>query len=77
MKKTITVFGATGTAGSACVDELLLQGVFQPRVLVRKRRPGLPRKLQTKNSAFTTAGRAAALRSGKSTQPSRPISFRR
>ena len=36
MKKTITVFGATGTAGSACVDELLLQGVFQPRVLVRK-----------------------------------------
>jgi uncharacterized protein YbjT (DUF2867 family) len=36
MKKTITVFGATGTAGSACVDELLRQGLFQPRVLVRK-----------------------------------------
>ncbi len=36
MKKTVTVFGATGTAGSACVDELLVQGVFQPRVLVRK-----------------------------------------
>jgi uncharacterized protein YbjT (DUF2867 family) len=36
MKKTITVFGATGTAGSACVDELLVQGLFQPRVLVRK-----------------------------------------
>jgi uncharacterized protein YbjT (DUF2867 family) len=35
MKKTVTVFGATGTAGSACVDELLRQAIFEVRVLVR------------------------------------------
>lgn len=36
MKKTVTVFGATGVAGSACVDELLKQGVFKVQVLSRK-----------------------------------------
>jgi uncharacterized protein YbjT (DUF2867 family) len=36
MKKTVTVFGATGVAGSACVDELLRQGVFDVQVLSRK-----------------------------------------
>lgn len=36
MKKTVTVFGATGTAGSACVNELIRQGVFKARVLERK-----------------------------------------
>ena len=35
MKKTVTVFGATGVAGSACVDELLRQGVFKVQVLAR------------------------------------------
>lgn len=35
MKKTVTVFGATGVAGSACVDELIKQQVFNVRVLVR------------------------------------------
>lgn len=42
MKKTVTVFGATGTAGSACVEELIRQGVFNARVLVRK--PGQEEK---------------------------------
>lgn len=36
MTKTVTVFGATGTAGSACVDELIRQGLFNVRVLARK-----------------------------------------
>ncbi len=36
MKKTVTVFAATGVAGSACVDELIEQNVFDVRVLVRK-----------------------------------------
>ena len=36
MKKTVTVFAATGVAGSACVDELLRQDVFNVRVLARK-----------------------------------------
>jgi uncharacterized protein YbjT (DUF2867 family) len=36
MNKTVTVFGATGTAGSACVDELIRQQRFKVRVLVRK-----------------------------------------
>jgi uncharacterized protein YbjT (DUF2867 family) len=34
-KKTVTVFAATGAAGSACVDELLRQGVFDVQILVR------------------------------------------
>lgn len=34
-KKTVTVFAATGTAGSACVDELLRQNVFDVQILVR------------------------------------------
>ena len=38
MTKTVTVFAATGTAGSACVDELLRQEHFNVRVLMR--RPG-------------------------------------
>lgn len=36
MKKTVTVFAATGTAGSACVEELLRMQQFNVRVLVRK-----------------------------------------
>ncbi len=36
MKKTVTVFGATGVAGSACVDELIRQGHFKVQVLARR-----------------------------------------
>ncbi len=36
MKKTVTVFSATGTAGSACVDELIRQKEFNVQVLARK-----------------------------------------
>jgi uncharacterized protein YbjT (DUF2867 family) len=36
MKKTITVFGATGTAGSACVEELIRLQTFNVQVLARK-----------------------------------------
>lgn len=36
MKKTVTVFAATGTAGTACVNELIRQNHFNARVLVRK-----------------------------------------
>ena len=36
MRKTVTVFAATGVVGSACVDELLRQDVFDVRILVRK-----------------------------------------
>lgn len=36
MKKTVTVFAATGVAGSACVNELIAQGVFNVQVLARK-----------------------------------------
>jgi uncharacterized protein YbjT (DUF2867 family) len=36
MKKTVTVFAATGVAGSACVEELLRQQLFNVRVLARK-----------------------------------------
>src|SRR5512137_421791 len=36
MKKTVTVFAATGIAGSACVEELLRMPQFDVRVLVRK-----------------------------------------
>jgi len=35
-RKTVTVFGATGTAGSACVDELVRQQRFNVQVLARK-----------------------------------------
>ncbi|HJV27693.1 MAG TPA: NmrA family NAD(P)-binding protein [Aromatoleum sp.] len=34
-RKTITVFAATGSAGSACVEELLRQDVFNVQVLAR------------------------------------------
>lgn len=34
-RKTVTVFAATGSAGSACVEELLRQDVFNVQVLVR------------------------------------------
>jgi uncharacterized protein YbjT (DUF2867 family) len=37
-KKTVTVFGATGVAGVACVNEFIRQGLFDVRVLAR--RPG-------------------------------------
>jgi uncharacterized protein YbjT (DUF2867 family) len=36
MSKTVTVFAATGVAGSACVEELLRQQLFNVRVLVRQ-----------------------------------------
>jgi hypothetical protein len=36
MKKTVPVFGATGTAGCACIDELIRQGMFNVRVIVRR-----------------------------------------
>lgn len=36
MKKTVTVYGATGVAGSACVDEMLDQGLFNVQVLLRQ-----------------------------------------
>ncbi|WP_116366672.1 NmrA family NAD(P)-binding protein [Parahaliea mediterranea] len=36
MKKTVTVFSATGVAGKACVDELIRQGHFRIKVLSRK-----------------------------------------
>jgi uncharacterized protein YbjT (DUF2867 family) len=36
MKKTVTVFAATGVAGTACVNELIRQNVFKVRVLRRK-----------------------------------------
>lgn len=36
MRKTVTVFAATGVAGSACVEELLDQQQFNVRVLMRK-----------------------------------------
>lgn len=35
MKKTVTVFAATGAAGRACVDELIQQDFFNVQVLVR------------------------------------------
>jgi uncharacterized protein YbjT (DUF2867 family) len=36
MEKTVTVFGATGSAGGACVEELIRQRAFKVRVLVRR-----------------------------------------
>lgn len=36
MRKTVTVFAASGVAGSACVEELIRQDLFNVRVLVRK-----------------------------------------
>jgi hypothetical protein len=47
MRKTVTVFGATGTAGSACVEELIRLQKFNVRVLARnsgqqEKRSGLP-----------------------------------
>ena len=36
MKRTVTVFSATGTAGSACVDELIRMQTFNVQVLARK-----------------------------------------
>ena len=35
-RKTVTVFGATGTVGVACVDELIRQKLFDVCVLARK-----------------------------------------
>lgn len=35
-RKTVTVFSATGVAGSACVEELLAQDLFKVRVLLRE-----------------------------------------
>ncbi len=34
--KTVTVFGATGVAGIACVNEFMRQGTFDVCVLARK-----------------------------------------
>lgn len=41
-RKTVTVFAASGTAGRACVNELLAQNVFDVRIL--KRKPGQQEK---------------------------------
>ena len=41
-RKTVTVFAASGTAGRACVNELLAQDVFDVKVLRRK--PGQQEK---------------------------------
>ena len=35
-RKTVTVFSATGVAGTACVEELLAQDLFDVRVLLRQ-----------------------------------------
>ena len=35
-RKTVTVFSATGVAGSACVKELLAHDLFNVRVLLRE-----------------------------------------
>ena len=35
-KKTVTVYGATGSAGVACVNEFIRQGLFNVRVLARQ-----------------------------------------
>ncbi|MCB1676914.1 MAG: NmrA family NAD(P)-binding protein [Halioglobus sp.] len=42
IRKTVTVFAASGVAGRACVDELLAQNLFDVRVLQRK--PGQQEK---------------------------------
>jgi uncharacterized protein YbjT (DUF2867 family) len=44
-RQTVTVFAATGTAGSACVDELLRQQHFNVRILSRA--AGQPEKTST------------------------------
>jgi len=44
-RKTVTVFAATGHAGTACVEELIRQDVFNVQVLVREGR------LQEKSSS--------------------------
>ncbi|MGL5809647.1 MAG: NmrA family NAD(P)-binding protein [Nocardioides sp.] len=44
-RKTVTVFGATGVAGHACVEELIATGTFRPQVLVRQ--PGQQEKTST------------------------------
>lgn len=35
-KKTVTVFGATGAAGVACVNEFIRLGLFNINVLARR-----------------------------------------
>lgn len=65
MRKTVTVFGATGTAGSACVDELIEQKLFDVQVLVRMGRDTDRSTMQGGRAerdgrAFTLAGRPAA-----------------
>ena len=35
-RKTVTVFAATGTAGRACVEEMIGQQTFNVQVLARK-----------------------------------------
>lgn len=44
-RKTVAIFGATGEAGVACVDEMIRQDLFDVRVLVRK--PGQAEKSST------------------------------
>lgn len=55
-KKTVTVFGATGTAGGACVDEMIRQQLFDVCVLARK--PGQ----QERSSSGLTQSEAAKQR---------------
>jgi uncharacterized protein YbjT (DUF2867 family) len=52
-RKTVTVFGATGTAGVACVNELIEHKDFDVRALARK--PGQ----QERSSSGMTQGEAA------------------
>ena len=64
-RKTVTVFGATGTAGSACVDELIRQAQFNVQVLERKggqqeRRSMGPRTARTKSAGAMRNGPARA-----------------
>ena len=39
-RKTVTVFAATGTAGRACVEEMIGLQSFKVQVLPRFKRPG-------------------------------------
>lgn len=61
-RKTVTVFAAPGSAGSACVEELLPQDVFNVQVLTRagglqeKSSSGLLNSVDTKQQPSTWCG---------------------
>jgi phenylcoumaran benzylic ether reductase len=63
MSKTVTVFGATGTAGSACVEELIRLKTFKVQVLARRggqeeKRSGLPAHGETAKRSLYDQWRA-------------------